>query len=444
MKAVSVLFFIQNFEVKRFSDCAGYREVVKPMLSSGFVKEHHISFFERSHEHIKPLLTERIANYAQQFKGKRVVVYGAGLHTQSLLNAFTELNIVAFADREKTLQGQVKWGCPVIAPEQIPAYADAVLISSRAFESAIIQDLKKQLPESVFILPLYQGLFDKKQWHRDMATSLKQDVSEIEPAILFFLPSHPEENLPACYFHEIKNCYPSLKIVTLWWDYDEQSASSSYLEFEKQSLSYSDLVIENTNDTRLNAMKNREGVYKDHIGAEKVIFHPTSIDPELFFPRHLPKLYDVAIFGSSAGKRKEWIEFLQAELGDRFHHIGGVSHGDEPLPMEDYAKAIAQTKIVVNTQTYPFRLQCKGRVREVLASGSFLLEEANQETKTFLNHKDFLAYFDSPEMLLEKIKYYLRDDNLRESLAKRASQWFSENRSPESWTSTLIAKLFPK
>lgn len=443
MKVVSVLFFIQNFEVKRFDDCAGYREVVKPMLSSGLVKDHRISFHERSHEHIAPLLKERIDGYSQQYKGKRIVVYGAGLHTQSLLKDFSELNVVAIADREKQLQGQSKWGLPVISPESISDYGEVVLISSRAFESEIIHDLRKLLPSNIEILPLYQGLFDRDLWHQTIADSLKKDLSELKTDVLFFLPSHPEENLPANYFHHLRDCYPKMKIITLWWDYDDQSESSSYLEFERQSLGYSDLIIENTNSSRLNVMRKRQGVYRNHIGAENVIFHPTTADSELFFPRHLPKLYDVAIFGSSAGKRKDWIEFLQAELGDRFHHIGGVSHGDEPLPMAEYAKALSQAKIIVNTQTYPFRLQCKGRVREVLACGSFLLEEENQETKAFLKGAKFVEYFGSPQMLLDKIEYYLSYEDLRESYSKQGEQWFSENWSSERWTSTLIGKLFP-
>lgn len=444
MEAVSVLFFIQNFEVKRFDDCAGYREVVKPMLASGLVKDHRISFHERSHDYVLPLLKTRLSEYAQRCQGKKVVIYGAGIHTESLLSDFENFNVVAIADREKKIQGTVKWGFPIISPEEIQAHADIVLISSRAFESAIMQDLQAILHAEIQVLPLYQGLFDRAQWHQSILNSLLDGLSEFHADILFFLPSHPEENLKDNYFEEIKFRYPKLKIITLWWDYDDQTDSSKYLAFERESLIYSDLIIENTNCSRIERMRKREGVYKDHIGAEKVIFHPTVPDPEIFYPRDLPKIYDVAIFGSSAGQRQEWIEFLEQELGDRFHHIGGVSHGDETLPMEEYAKAMAQTKIVVNTQTYPFRIQCKGRVREAIGNGVFLLEEKNDETVHLVEDKQGLVYFSGKQQLIQLITYYLSHESERRSIEYNGASLINRQLSPEYWVETILEKLLTK
>jgi len=440
MTDVSVLFLIQNFEVKGFEDCAAYREIVKPMLASGLVSDHRIQFFEQSHEMIEPALGKRLSDYQREFGDRKLVVYGAGLHTQALMPKLRQFNIVAFADRDERLWGSMLESLPVIDPKRVPEFSDLVLVSSRAFEGAIVDDLAALHDDMLSILPMYQGLVDKEQWHDEIASSVNSELAEFDADILFFAPTHPGDNLSPKYFERLKLANPKLKVVTLWWDYDEQEQSQLYLQFERDSLLYSDLVIENTNATRLEKMKRREGLYIDHVGAEKVIFHPTSPDPELFFPRALEKKYDVAIFGSSAGERKGWIEFLQSELGDRFHHIGGISHDDQTLPIEDYAIAMSQAAIVINTQTYPFRKQCKGKVREALASKVLLLEEWNAETEVFVGENN-LDWFRSRTELLEKIEFYLRHSSERESLAAQGYHWFSNNRSAKAWTRLLLTKI---
>ncbi|MBK9616451.1 MAG: hypothetical protein IPO35_13430 [Uliginosibacterium sp.] len=73
-------------------------------------------------------------------------------------------------------------------------------------------------------------------------------------------------------------------MVTLWWDYDEAAQQGSYLDYERDTLRWADLVIENSNGTRLERMHRRAAPYEQHQGAEKAIFHPTVFDPALFYP----------------------------------------------------------------------------------------------------------------------------------------------------------------
>ena len=58
--------------------------------------------------------------------------------------------------------------------------------------------------------------------------------------------------------------------------------------------------------------------------------------------------------------------------------------GDALLPIAAYADDLATSRIVVNTQTLGSRTQVKGRVAQCLASGAFLLEQDNAESRAYL------------------------------------------------------------
>lgn len=139
-------------------------------------------------------------------------------------------------------------------------------------------------------------------------------------------------------------------------------------------------MIENERTPRTHAR--RAAPYERHEGAEKAIFHLTGVRPDalLSHPKAELRFHDIALFGSPVGRRREWIDLLQSRYGDRFHHLGGVAEpGCPPLPIADYAQALRQTRICINTQTYPFRKQCKGKVGgEALGCGTLLLEEDKQ------------------------------------------------------------------
>jgi hypothetical protein len=88
----------------------------------------------------------------------RVVIYGAGVHTEQLFKSTRLLRagLVGMADGSSSLQGTSVWGLPVVAPNQIMELKpDAVLISSKAWQAEINTTLEKLLPASVERLLLY-------------------------------------------------------------------------------------------------------------------------------------------------------------------------------------------------------------------------------------------------------------------------------------------------
>jgi hypothetical protein len=434
------LFAVHRFEGKLLEDSAGLLEIARPMEASGLLGETRLVSFGRANEDYDAIVRRSVDRLVAELGREPVVVYGAGAHTIHHWSELGRLNVVALADRDTELWGQQRLGVPIVAPAAIAAHASHVVISSRAYEASIEADLGRLHGERVTSHVLYGRDADRAlagEWER----ALLEAVDAFRPDLLVHTPVHPRENLSAEVFHAIKRAHPHTKLVTVWWDYDEDATENSYLDYERETLTWADLVIENSNGTRLERMRARVAPYERHEGAEKVIFHPSVFDPAHFFPEpEAEPLYDIAIFGSSVGRRRVWIDALRARYGDRFHHIGGVNEaGRAPIPTAEYAAALRRTKICVNTQTYPFRLQCKGKVREALACGVMLLEEDNPETRLILQEGEGVAYFTSEASLFESVDRLLANEDERRAIVVRGERKWVESMRPSTWTKTLLA-----
>ena len=342
--------------------------------------------------------------------GKPVVIYGAGAHTARYLNFLQQLNIVALADKDPILQGKKRFDFNIIAPDAVETYAADVVISSKAWEGSIIEDLQRTYEGRLRCHGLYEGDQEMAAYLEQVAEDAARAVDRVMPDILIYSPAHPSERLPAAFFLELKHRHPHLKILTVWWDHDEAAAGNSYMSAERESLSFADYVIENSAGTRIDRMRRREIPYQAHHGAEKVHFNPTPFDPDLFYPATVEKSYDISIMGSPVGNRRELIAKLEEDFQDQFHHWGGVYMDRPPLPMPDYAEKIRRSRILINSQTFSFAPQCKGKVRETLSCGGFLLEEDNPEPRLFVPEGKGVIFYRDYEDLAAKITYFAYHD----------------------------------
>jgi len=440
--AFNWLFVVQNFEIKSYQDSAAKTEVVEPILASEFVNQHRVMCFDRTYQdYYADIVKRSVNNISQNLQDKAVVIYGGGLHTEQHLALFSRFNIVAIADRDKKLWDTTIAGFLIISPAQIPRYSQDVIISSKAYEDAIYQELSAENPQ-LSLHKLYYLQENNKEFNQQMSKKLLVELTSNTPDILFYCPTHPADCLPVQYWLQIKQRFPDVKFVTLWWDYDVESEHSPYLQFERDCLLWNDLCIENSNATRLKEMKQGEKPYQLHTNIEKVIFHPTIFDPVLFYMEEpVDKQYDIALFGSAAGERKQWISFLNAEYPDNFHHIGGVLHGESTLSIEKYASALRRTKICINTQTYSAREQCKGKVRETLACGVVLLEQDNQQTKALLKEGEGVLYFSSKKELKEKLTWLLNTPGKIEEIIEKGQQVWQKRMNCQQWTKTLLENV---
>jgi len=440
------LFVVQNFETRAFDESAASVEIIKPLLESGFVNNYQTLTFNRhSQAFYSSAVRSRVADIVKRIATKPVVIYGAGIHTQQYLPLFKALNVVAITDRDESLWGSIIEGLPIISPAQLPDFTNDVLISSKAFEDSIHTSLTHRFP-MLSIHCIYRDASEKKMFQKNMASSISQTLMNSDTNIVFFSPSHPADNLTTSYWLKIKRDNPTVKFVTLWWDYDEDEEASSYLSFERDCLIWNDLCIDNSNGTRLSRMKDNQFPYDRHTNTHKVDFFPTVFSEDFFYAdKQARKKYEIAIFGSAAGNRKTYIDQLRQLYGDRFIHLGGMNHqsSNVALTIADYAQAIRESTLVINTQTYPFRTQCKGKVRETLACEILLLEEENEETRLLLNDEEGIVYFKDFDDLVDKIEWLSKDVKNRERIIHNGTRVWGKIGTSAAWAQKIINKLFP-
>lgn len=140
-------------------------------------------------------------------------------------------------------------------------------------------------------------------------------------------------------------------------------------------------------------------------------------------------LHDVVLLGSCLpqGHRKEWVQAINKEVPVRIYSWNCQEWRDlgiDASPAVYGAEAneiIARSKINLGFSVEP---HCWGywsnRTGKTLLAEGFLLYEYAPGMESFL--RDGAAYFSSPEEAVEKIKYYLENDEEREKIRRRGAE----------------------
>jgi len=276
--------------------------------------------------------------------------------------------------------------------------------------------------------------------HKAMGEKLLQKVEASQPDLIVYSLTWWGECIRPTYFFEIKKRWPHIKILTHYWDHNENN--EIMMNYERDCHRFSDLVVIPDSHSRAERLRRREGVYADFPFPEKAHFVPTVFDPDHYKKLDVPKEFDVAIFGSAEGLREGYIFALQQRYGARFHHFGGFHAAEHSyIGVTDYVSKINATKIFVNTQTFPQnRIQLKGKVREALSCGTFLLEGENTESRHYLKDTP-TVFFSEIQDLYQKVDYYLEHEDEREATAQISHDWYLENHSPQKWARYLLESM---
>jgi O-antigen biosynthesis protein len=140
---------------------------------------------------------------------------------------------------------------------------------------------------------------------------------------------------------------------------------------------------------------------------------PLACDAELHRQHDLPKRFDVTFIGNLLpGPRTELVELIQREFPNSFV---GQRYFDE------MARAYSESKIVFNRS---LKNDLNMRVFEALSCGSLLVTNDlgdNGQADLLRDGKHLVTYRDADE-LLEKLRFYLRHDELREQIAATGRQ----------------------
>lgn len=99
----------------------------------------------------------KIDLYFEKFKHKKIAIYGAGEHFETVLLRlydFSQLNIVCFGDSNSNLIGTKVYNLPILAKGSL-SNVDTILISSKKYEKEIKNDLSSLYPN---VHTLYEHL----------------------------------------------------------------------------------------------------------------------------------------------------------------------------------------------------------------------------------------------------------------------------------------------
>ncbi len=157
-------------------------------------------------------------------------------------------------------------------------------------------------------------------------------------------------------------------------------------------------------------------------GNPKVIQTYAAINPRDFYDKNLKRDIDVSFVGSIDPEdvrwplRNEYINFLR-DNGVNVVTCGGQRYNR--ISIEGYSNILNHSKISLSfCRRGDGASELKGRVFELMACRSFVLEDDGSETREFFEVGRDFVIFGGKKELLEKILYYLKHDNERELIAQ--------------------------
>ncbi len=164
-----------------------------------------------------------------------------------------------------------------------------------------------------------------------------------------------------------------------------------------------------------------------------------------FKPLNIERKYDVTFMGMPLADRYEYIKFLKDNgVSIKLFGLGWENYPDLKdiyggyLKDDDFVKVINQSKINLNLAKTFYKKgeagQLKGRLVEMPACKAFVLTEyTNRNVGFFKKHRE--VSFKNKEELLEKIKYFLKNEREREKIAEMA---YKEVTKTSSWETQFL------
>jgi len=251
------------------------------------------------------------------------------------------------------------------------------------------------------------GTLNRTSGQRSISSLVMSYVTNYKPDLLFTVPSGRELSKSLLFI--IKNF---TNTVTLAWNSDDDR------RWENYSSTYVDLY-----DLMITTYENIFDKARKE-GHNNVLLSQWASNPDYNKPiKGLSKKYDVAFVGVAYGDRPNYIQHL---INKGFNvKVAGknwdkyISDSDSTLSQQDMSLIYNQSKIaLVFSGGYEKGKQIKGRVFETPAyKVCTFIEDTPGLEKFYIDKKEVVSFTDKND-LVEKLKLYLEDDELREKVAQ--------------------------
>lgn len=154
---------------------------------------------------------------------------------------------------------------------------------------------------------------------------------------------------------------------------------------------------------------------------------------------NLKKKYDVVFVGQNFGNREMYIKFLRDNQVNV--HAFGMGWPDGRLTQSEMIRVFNESKIILNfSSSYnnPELKYVKGRMFEIPACGSMLLTENCEDLDNFFNVGEHIDMFSTREELLEKVQFYLENENERVRVSEAGEKHVVENFTVEKYLLEIL------
>lgn len=238
--------------------------------------------------------------------------------------------------------------------------------------------------------------------HEEMQRDIILCVDTEKPDLIFFLPNKDQVRF------ETLESIRRLKVPILSWFCDD---AWRFDDYTTNWLSYLDYAVTTDPYSIIKYMGN---------GFDNVILLNWGANPEHYIHLECEKIYDVSFVGQAHGDRKEIIQKLK-DANIKVHAFGkGFT---DRVEFDEMIKIFNQSKINLNFASCSSggRTQAKARDFEIACTGNFLLTQRNELLDDYFNTNE-IAQWDDVDHLIGYIKFWLKQGELREIMAKKARE----------------------
>ncbi|MDP3881867.1 MAG: glycosyltransferase [Nanoarchaeota archaeon] len=272
------------------------------------------------------------------------------------------------------------------------------------------------------------------RYGREKMNKMFLDIVEKEKPD-YILLSLSYDEFPPETFNKIRQISPKTKTINFFGDDDWR-----YDDWTRYYGHYIDYTLTAKKDLSL---------YKKE-GIQKVSFF-WGVNTSVLKKLDVKKEYDVTFIGSPVADRYDYIKFLKEnKVNIKLFGPGWSDYADLKdiyqgfLSSEDFVKVINQSKINLSFSKTFYnegkKGQFKGRLFEVGACKAFQLVESSPTLFGVFN-KNPAINFDDKKELLEKINYYLKNEEKREQGAEKVYDYVIKNYSWEAMFGELFARI---
>ena len=241
-----------------------------------------------------------------------------------------------------------------------------------------------------------------QRYGKKMSQMLREAIYYYHPDILFYF--HGDDRIDHTILKEISNELPTKTIIWLTDDHKDY-------ERERPVWELFNLVV--TTDRKGYEKRMKEGF-------NNVFLSQWACNHFLYKKLNLPKIYGVSFVGQCYGERQNFIDTLK-QKGINITTFGQGWENGSRVSQADLIKIYNQSKISLNLSfaSSGDKIQIKGRDFEAPGCGSLLLTRDTKEiAEYFVPDEEIITYQDANDAA-EKIKFYLKDEDEREKIAKK-------------------------